>query len=43
MEALCCPPTGQPIDLRDRAHLQQLERLVRETGLREAQERCRVR
>jgi hypothetical protein len=41
--ALVLSATSQPIDLRDRAHLQQLERLVREIGLKEAQERCRVR
>jgi hypothetical protein len=41
--AVVLSATSQPIDLRDRAHLQQLERLLREIGLREAQERCRGR
>jgi hypothetical protein len=41
--ALVLSATHEPLDLRQRAHLQQLEHLVRAIGLRAAQERCRKR
>jgi len=41
--ALVLTATQEPLDLRQKAHLQQLEHLVRAIGLRAAQERCRRR